>query len=513
MSSYDAIRALIDTDAYKLGHIHMYPEGTEYVLSNFTDRGSRVEGITETVHFGLQKFLQSWLTDKWAPFFAATEDEVAEQYDKFLVNVLGPEVGPRVGSDHIRALHRLGYLPLRFRSLPEGDKVPLRVPKFTVENTHPDFFWLTNYIETPMSSEIWQPATSATLADHFRKLLDEHAIKTTGSTAGVEWQGHDFSFRGMAGVEAAAGSGMGHALSFTGSDNLNVLPSIEDFYGPLEGLGIGSVPATEHSVATAFGPQDELGYFRSVLDANPTGIVSAVSDSYDLWKVLTEVLPELKDEILARDGKLVIRPDSGDPVDILTGTLKWPEDMLRWPDSDRDEDTRTPAEVGVVELLWNLFGGTVTEQGYKVLDSHIGVIYGDSITYDRAQRIMERLEAKGFASTNVVFGLGSFTYQYQTRDTFMSAMKATWVQVNGVGINIYKDPATDNGTKKSARGRIAVGYRFSDQKFALRDDTTIPTGADIENTLEDALETVWENGKFVKTQTFAEVRARLGHIV
>lgn len=305
----------------------------------------------------------------------------------------------------------------------------------------------------------------------------------------------------MAGVEAAAGSGMGHALSFTGSDNLNVLPSIEDFYGPLEGLGIGSVPATEHSVATAFGPQDELGYFRSVLDANPTGIVSAVSDSYDLWKVLTEVLPELKDEILSRDGKLVIRPDSGDPVDILTGTLKW-------PDSDRDEDTRTPAEVGVVELLWNLFGGTETEQGYRVLDSHIGVIYGDSITYDRARRIMERLEAKGFASTNVVFGVGSFTYQYQTRDTFMSAMKATWVEVDGEGIDIYKDPATDNGMKKSARGRIAVDLK--NEEYFLRDGSA---GAKLGGTEHDQLQVVWEDGKFVKTQTFAEVRARLGHIV
>ncbi len=522
MSSYDAIRALIDTDAYKLGHIHMYPEGTEYVLSNFTDRGSRIEGITETVHFGLQKFLQSWLTDKWEPFFAATEDEVAAQYEKFLTNVLGPEVGARVGVEHIRALHRLGYLPLRFRSLPEGAKVPLRVPKFTVENTHPDFFWLTNYIETPMSSEIWQPATSATLADHFRQLLDEHAIFTTGSTAGVDWQGHDFSFRGMPGVDAAAGSGMGHALSFTGSDNLNVLPSIEDFYGDLtpaeqrafdkngslpKGFApsappIGSVPATEHSVATAFGPQDELGYFRSVLDANPTGIVSAVSDSYDLWKVLTEVLPELKDEILARDGKLVIRPDSGDPVDILAGEQG----------SYRTPEDRTPAEVGVVELLWNLFGGTYTPQGYKVLDSHIGVIYGDSITYDRAKRIMTRLEDKGFASTNVVFGVGSFTYQYQTRDTFMSAMKATWVQVNGEGIDIYKDPATDNGTKKSARGRIAVLKHRLTGKYELADSTTEAPASVFEGGPFDALETVWEDGKFVKTQTFAEVRARLGHI-
>lgn len=507
MSKFDAIRALTDTDAYKLGHVHMYPEGTEYVLSNFTDRGSRIEGVTHTVHFGLQAFLHSWITEAWKPFFAATEDEVAEQYDEFTLSILGPN---NVGSDHIRALHKLGYLPLRFRSLPEGARVPLRVPKFTVENTHPDFFWLTNYIETAMSAAIWQPATSATIADRFRQLLDEWAIKTTGSTEGVQWQGHDFSFRGMAGIHAAAASGAGHALSFTGSDNLNVVNYVDDFYGPAEGLVVGSVPASEHSVATAFGPSDEKGYFLRLMAQNPTGILSAVSDSYDLFNVLTVVLPEIKDEILARDGKLVIRPDSGDPVDILTGTLKWPEDNLRWPDSTRDEDTRTPAEVGVVELLWNLFGGTETEQGYKVLDPHIGVIYGDSITYDRAKAIMERLEAKGFASTNVVFGIGSYTYQYQTRDTFMSAMKATWVQVNGEGIDIFKDPATDSGTKKSARGRIAVVEK--DGEYRLIDSTLGDLIEHVEGTEADALQTVWEDGEFVKTETFAEIRERVGHI-
>ncbi|UVG35230.1 nicotinate ribosyltransferase [Microbacterium phage Cece] len=500
MSKYDPIRALTDTDAYKLGHIHMYPEGTTRVLSNFTDRGSRVEGVTHTIHFGLQAFLQKWITDAWKPFFEADEDTVADLYDEFTLSILGSSVG----SDHIRALHRLGYLPLRFRSLPEGARVPLRVPKFTVENTHPDFFWLTNYIETAMSADVWQPATSATLADRFRALLDEWAIKTTGSTAGVEWQGHDFSFRGMAGVDAAAASGAGHALSFTGSDNLNVVNYVDDFYGPAKGLVVGSVPATEHSVATAFGPSDEKGYFLRLLAQNPTGIVSAVSDSYDLWHVLTHVLPDIKDQIMARDGKLVIRPDSGDPVDILTGTAE-----LRWDRID-DRALLNAAEKGVVELLWDVFGGTVNEQGYKVLDPHIGVIYGDSITYDRAKAIMERLEAKGFASTNVVFGVGSFTYQYQTRDTFMSAMKATWVEVDGKGIDIYKDPATDSGTKKSARGRIAVATDHGE--YFLVDSTSDFDVAVMEGSPYDHLETVWEDGKFVKRYTFDEVRERVGHI-
>ena len=521
MSRFDAIRPLTDTDAYKLGHIHMYPEGTQYVLSNFTDRGTRIPGVTHTVHFGLQAFLHSWITEAWKPFFAASEDEVARLYEEFTTTILGPN---NVGSDHIRALHRLGYLPLRFRSLPEGAKVPLRVPKFTVENTHPDFFWLTNYIETAMSAEIWQPATSATIADRLRTLLDDWAIKTTGSTEGVQWQGHDFSFRGMAGINAAAASGAGHLLSFTGTDNLNTINYVDDFYSPAEGLIGGSVPASEHSVATAFGPEDERGYFLRLLEQNPTGILSAVSDSYDLWNVLTSVLPSIKDEIMARDGKLVIRPDSGDPVDILTGTLKLSDhqlgntrnnqkqmDLLVFNTLDDQGGVLSPEQKGTVELLWETFGGTVNEQGYKVLDSHIGVIYGDSITYDRADQIMKRLEAKGFASTNVVFGVGSYTYQYQTRDTFMSAVKATWIQVNGDGHDIFKDPATDSGTKKSARGRIAVGQDPQGEYF-LVDSTSKADVSEYEESEFDHLETVWENGKFVKEQTFAEVRAQLGHI-
>jgi len=518
MSKFDPIRALTDTDAYKLGHIHMYPEGTEYVLSNFTDRGSRLPDVTHTVHFGLQAFLKDWLEQEWAQFFQSEEEIVVALYEEFTTSILGPN---NIGTDHIRALHRLGYLPLRFRSLPEGALVPLRVPKFTVENTHPDFFWLTNYIETALSAAIWQPATSATIAHRFRKLLDSWALKTTGSTEGVQWQGHDFSFRGMAGIFAAAASGAGHALSFTGSDNLNVINFVDDFYGPAEGLIVGSVPASEHSVATAFGPSDEKGYFLRLLEQNPTGILSAVSDSYDLFNVLTNVLPEIKDQIMARDGKLVIRPDSGDPVDILTGTLTLNEhqlgnsrnnqkqfDLLRFNTLEDQGGVLTPTQKGTVELLWDVFGGTINEQGYKVLDPHIGVIYGDSITYDRALAIFQRLEAKGFASTNVVFGVGSFTYQYQTRDTFKSAMKATWVQVNGEGIDIYKDPKTDDGTKKSARGRITVAQKNGE--YELWDGRL---GSEFEGSEVDFLQTVWEDGHFVKEYTFAEIRERLGHIV
>lgn len=515
-SKFRIIQGLIDTDAYKLDHRRQYPEGTQFVLGNMTARGSRIDGVTHTINFGLQYFIKSWIEEVWEPFFAASEDEVAALYEEFTTSVLGPNT---IGSDHIRALHRLGYLPLKFRALPEGARVPLRVPYFTVENTHPDFFWLTNYIETAMSSVIWQPSTSATLADRFRGLLNEWAIKTTGSTAGVQWQGHDFSFRGMAGIDAAAASGAGHLLSFTGSDNLNVINFVDRYYPGDNGLVLGSVAATEHSVMSAGatdaprdenGKIDEIGTYEHILDLYPTGIVSAVSDTYDLWAVITDVLPRLKDKILARDGKLVIRPDSGDPVLILTGA--WTGDKQDEPGSD------SPEGKGVVELLWDIFGGTVNEQGFKVLDPHIGAIYGDSITYERALAIFERLEAKGFASTNVVFGIGSYTYQYVTRDTFATAIKATWVMIDGQGRSVFKDPITDNGTKKSARGRLAITWESPEpgkpRDYVLHDDSEkaadgLGRGTAWEMTHQDMLTDIWENGEFIKEYSFEEVRQNL----
>lgn len=516
-NKFAPIQALTDTDAYKLDHRRQYPVGTTGVLANFTNRGSRIPRVTHVVQFGLQAFLQKWAIDAWAPFFAANEDEVAALYEEFTTSILGPNT---IGSDHIRALHKLGYLPLKFRALPEGALVPLRVPSFTVENTLPEFYWLVNYIETAMSASVWQPSTSATTAYYFRKLLDDWAVKTTGSVLGVQWQGHDFSFRGMAGIEAAAASGAGHLLSFTGSDNLNVVNFVNDYYAGDNGLILGSVPATEHSVMCAGGSDEgeEQATFEHVLSLYPAGIVSVVSDTWNLWNVLTNILPAIKDLVLARDGKLVVRPDSGDPVDIITGAprgliLDDLEDGAEFEDAPEE-----PRHKGVIELLWDVFGGTINEQGFKVLDPHIGAIYGDSITYERAEEIFKRLAVKGFASTNIVLGIGSYTYQYVTRDTFASAIKATHVTINGVGKAISKDPITDNGTKKSAKGRIAVVWDTvagtSTSDYHLVDDSVNDidpeyTGTNLEGGKDDMLVTVWENGKFIKFYSYAEVRENL----
>lgn len=482
------IRALMMTDVYKLGHIEQYRlAGTpEIVYSNWTNRGSRVEGVSHVVHFGLQAFLIK--LDEWfAPFFAADEDLVCALYEERLNQILGPNT---IGSDHIRALHRKGYLPLSFSGVEEGTPVPVRVPSFVFFNTDPEFFWLTNYIESIVSAEIWQPSTSATIARELRRVLDEGAARTGGDPAAVDWQGHDFSLRGMSSVETAAASGAGHLLSFSGTDSLPSLEWIERYYGGP--YVAGSVPATEHSVmCTGTSVLGEREMFSRLIDLYPTGIFSVVSDTFDLWTVLTDFLPSMKDRILARDGKMVIRPDSGDPVDILCGTA-----------AELGAGT-APAEKGVIELLWDTFGGTVNDAGFKVLDSHVGAIYGDSINRERAARIIDRLAAKGFASTNVVFGVGSFTYQYNTRDTFMSAVKATWAQIDGVGYELQKDPITDGGTKKSARGRLAVTRDARGELQLIEQASQADEAASL-------MQPVWADGEFVRTQTFAEVREVMG---
>lgn len=481
------IAALLQTDLYKVDHRRQYPDGTTRVYSNFTNRGSRVPGIDHVVHFGLQAFLQSYCTEAFASFFAADEDDVAAEYEAAVTGVLGPN---SVGSDHIRALHRLGYLPLRFCAVPEGTLVPLRVPSFTVENTLPEFFWLTNFIETVLSAAVWHPSTTATLAHRYRTILDAAAAATGADSAAVDFQLHDFSYRGQAGTEAAAASGAGHLLSFSGSDTFATLDWVRRYYAGDNGLVMGSVAATEHSVMCAGGQDDELGTFSRLLDLYPSGIVSVVSDTWDLWHVLERILPDLRNRIMRRDGKVVIRPDSGDPADILCGTSE-PRDLaLR------------PAEMGVVPMLWDIFGGTVNDAGFKVLDPHIGAIYGDSITPERAIEIAERLAAKGFASTNVVFGVGSYSYQYVTRDTFGSAIKATWVEIDGVGRSIQKDPVTDSGLKKSATGRLAVTANENGELTLIQQATP-------EQEAVSLLQPVWEDGEFIRYQSFADVRATL----
>jgi nicotinamide phosphoribosyltransferase len=478
---------LLLTDGYKTGHHQQYPKGTTLVYSNFTPRSNKYapKGCDEVVVFGPQMVMKQLHEMFQNEFFSKPKAEVCGEMKRELSAYLGSDYDV----SHFEALHDLGHLPIAVKSLPEGTKAPIKVPVLTIYNTHPDFYWVTNYLETILSNLLWKPMTSATIAHQYRKVLTQWMEKTDKERAWfVDWQGHDFSMRGMDSVEAVISSGLGHLTSFSGSDSLPAIHGARKYYGATDFVA-GSVPATEHSVMCAGGKEDEVETFRRLLETYPTGILSVVSDTWDLWKVCTEHVVTLKEEILARDGKLVIRPDSGDPVDILCG-------------SESTMYTGDPEGKGVIELLWEVFGGTVNEQGFKVLDSHIGAIYGDSITIDRANEICKRLAAKGFASTNVVLGIGSFTYQYNTRDTFGFAMKATYVEVNGEARQIFKNPITDDGTKKSATGLLWVDQN-TDGKYVLFDKVTW------EGESRGFLQTIYKDGQLYNQTTLNEVREKL----
>lgn len=478
-------------DGYKLDHRRQYPPGTEYVYSNLTARSSRVPGVNNVVFFGLQYFLQRYLGEvAQETFFDRPKQKVLDKYQRLIDGYLGPNP---IGVEHIGALHDLGHIPLQFWALPEGTRVPLRVPMLTWQNTLPEFFWVTNYIETLLSTCLWMPCTSATTALRYRELLDQQARATGGDPAFVDWQAHDFSFRGLSFPESAAMSGLGHLLSFTGTDCLPALQIAEDYYEHVGAAG-GSVAATEHAVMCAGSKECELDTFDRILGLYPTGIVSVVSDTWDLWNVLTNILPQLKDRILARAGKLVIRPDSGDPADILCGTH-----ATHWDGPDSGVRSK-----GVVQLLWDVFGGTVNAAGFMELNPHIGAIYGDSITVERAKDICERLATKGFASTNVVFGVGSYTYQYTTRDTYGFAVKATWNQVNGEERMLFKDPVTDDGTKRSARGRLVVLGGEAGLGLTMKDDLMVADQGRLKP--YDALRAVWKDGRFQRRTSLTHIR-------
>jgi nicotinamide phosphoribosyltransferase len=519
---------LLLTDGYKTGHHQQYPKGTTLVYSNFTPRSNKYapKGCNEVVVFGTQMVMQQLHDAFQNDFFSRPKDEVCGEMKRELSMYLGTDYDV----SHFEALHDLGYLPICVKALPEGTKVPMKVPVLTIYNTVPDFYWVTNYLETILSNLLWKPMTSATIAHQYRKVLTKWMEKTDAERAWfIDWQGHDFSMRGMDSAEAVISSGLGHLTSFLGSDSLPTIYGARKYYDA-EGMVCGSVNATEHSVMCAGGKEDEVETFRRLLETYPTGILSVVSDTWDLWKVCTEHVVTLKEEIMARDGKLVIRPDSGDPVDILCGlnskegfneTLK---DGVYEKHSSWFVFENEPKVKGVIELLWDVFGGTINEQGYKVLDSHIGAIYGDSITIDRAEEICKRLEAKGFASTNVVLGIGSFTYQYNTRDTFGFAMKATYVEVKHwdvaterlnesfnknsnpewiEGREIFKDPITDDGTKKSATGLLAVFENEINGSYELVDHCDWNTEESGE------LKVIYRNGHFKNRTTLSEIRNRL----
>lgn len=473
-------------DGYKTDHRRQYPEGTQYVYSNLTPRKSRDPDIDYIVSFGLQYFLEEYLVRRFnEDFFNKPLGSIIDDYKRTMDNYLGVDAVP---VDHIVDLHNVGYLPLRVKALPEGTISPIRVPILTIVNTRPDFFWLTNQLETILSTSVWPGCTSATTAYAYRKQFDDVNDKTGIPKSFTKFQGHDFSFRGMMGLEAAMMSGAAHLTSFVGTDTIPAIKFIEDYYPGNNGLIGASVPATEHSVMCMGGLDAEIQTYRRLInEIYPKGIVSIVSDTWDFWSIVTVGVRALYDDIMKRNGTVVIRPDSGDPVLVVCGDPSAPEG--------------SPERKGAYECLYEVFPGPTNLGEFRTLDSHIGLIYGDSITRARQKEIQYRLMEKGF-TPNVVLGIGSYTYQYVTRDTFGFAVKATWGQVNGVAREIFKDPKTDKGSeKKSAKGFIQVCddngvIKIKDQCTSREEQMGL-------------LRTVFSDGARYNSTSFADIRKRL----
>ncbi|AHG75568.1 Nicotinamide phosphoribosyl transferase [Mannheimia varigena USDA-ARS-USMARC-1296] len=469
-------------DFYKTSHRIQYPEGSQFLYSTFTPRSNaKAPFLHRVVSFGFQAFIMKYLIHYFNDnFFSRSEFEVVTEYTRFIADTLQIEDS----GEHIAQLHQLGYLPIRIKAIPEGKSVAIKVPMMTIENTHPDFFWLTNYLETLINVSLWQPITSASIAFTYRKALMQFSEKTCDDNSHLPFQSHDFSMRGMGSLESAETSGAGHLTSFLGTDTIPAISFVEAYYGSKNLIGT-SIPASEHSVMSSHGV-DELPTFRYLMSKYPNNMLSIVADTTDFWHNITVNLPLLKAEILARpeSAKIVIRPDSGDFFAIICG--------------DATAETEHERK-GLIECLWDIFGGKINNKGYKVLNPHIGAIYGDGVTYEKMVKILGGLEAKGFASSNIVFGVGAQTYQRNTRDTLGFAIKATSITINGVEKAIFKAPKTDDGLKKSQKGRVKVITleNYVDGLTALDDFS------------DDLLEVFFENGKLVKETNFDEIRQNI----
>lgn len=575
------IRAASLTDGYKVGHGPLYIDGTTVVYSNNTPRSDKIylKNCTRfydgrLVFVGAQGAVQE-IHEFWQDFFDAPKDFIIDIYAKRMLGYLGGEVA---ATQQLAALHDLGYLPLRIKTLKEGKKVKMGIPVLTITNTNPEFFWLTNYLETLLSDLLWKPSTNATIAAEYHAICKHFASITGTDDFTVSIQCHDFSMRGMSGPEDAARSGFAHLIPFIGTDTLPAMDYAESYYDAPDHSLIGiSVIATEHAVATnnilrieqmlsagSLSPVQHRKYYQIGLDKGwtvrqiaemlfildlitrkvPTGIVSYVSDSFDYWFVVTEILPVIKDVVISRQpnglspGKLVIRPDSGDPVEVVCGIPALDDEfddveqfykaydfvssklnsigdaqVVRIGEEYRRFDRVDPSRVAVsdvvvpecevkgsVNCLWEVFGGTFTDTSYALLDGHIGMIYGDSITTKRCLSILEKLEADRLSSGNIVFGVGSYTYQCNTRDTFGFVVKATNSIVDDEVVAIFKDPKTDS-KKKSAKGLLYVGLD-SDGEYFLVDDVT----PEMEAAASNQLQTIYLDGKFTHRVTLEDLR-------
>lgn len=484
--------ALLLADGYKHVHAEQFPKGLTKLVSYVTPRMSRLKSQDHMVLFGLQAFLKTYIVDYFEHnFFALPTDFVVKEYQRVLDPMLG---AGNYDVQKIADLHHLGYLPLEFKALPEGTKVPMHVPCIEISNTHPDFAWMVQWCESLLSSEIWKPCVHANVGYSYRQIVNKYYDITVDDNVPRDKAVSDFGFRGMSCLQEAMKASAAWLLSFSGTATIPSIPYLEQNYNcdnATEHFAANAI-STEHAVmASNFAVDgDEVTMIKRLLtEIYPNASFSMVSDTYDLFNLIDNLLPQCREEIMNHNGKLLIRPDSGDIVEVAVKT---------------------------VEHLYNLFPGPTNSKGYKTLDPHIGCVYGDGVTQQRAELIYTYLMDKGFASNCISFGAGSFSFnaieedgllQPYTRDTFSVAIKATYGIVNEKEIMIFKDPATDrgrgNGFKKSQKGLCFV-YEDEAGELCYKDEylkDTLPEG--------NMLETVFRDGKFIKEYLLNDIRQRL----
>lgn len=467
--SYNHRSFIWDCDAYKLGHMSQYPDDTEFVYSVLQLRSDRY--FSETPIVGLQYLIKEYLMQP------INKDDIASLIaETKMMGVYHPETESK-----LLALADLGHLPLEIKALPEGSVVGMPNAVCTIQNTVAGFHWVVGFVET-LLLKWWSALATGACSLKYRRITDKYFAETSDNAFLAPFAVHDFGSRGCMCPESASFTGMAHALNFDGSDTIVATPLIRKYYSA-EGMVICSVPASEHSVMCSYGREDEIKAFEHMLHTYPTGIVSIVSDTYNWYNVMDNMVYDLKEKILARDGKTVFRPDSGNPYDIICGEMPIKGLSMEYG----------AKQIGGIRALDKAFGHTVNSKGYKVLDSHVGLIYGDGMYIERYEKTMETLKELGYSAENLVIGVGGILRNH-TRDTLGGAFKATCVCRNGVWTPIMKDPITDQG-KKSYKGFVSVIKEDGQYK-------TVEGGHP-----QDLLQTVFKDGQLVKDFTWQEVKA------
>ena len=450
---------ILNTDSYKVSHYRQYPPGTTHVSSYIEARGGAYE---KTIFFGLQMFIKAYLMRP------ITLDDIAEAREVLAAHgVPFNEEGWRYIVDE----HH-GYLPVEIEAMPEGTPVAKGNVLVQIVNTDPKCAWVTSYVETALLRAIWYPTTVATVSHRSREIIGKYLDQTADNREGLPFKLHDFGARGATTEEAAAIGGAAHLVNFMGTDTISGLMAARRYYGA-EMAGF-SIPAAEHSTITSWGPEGEVEAYRNMLDqfAGPGKLVAVVSDSYDLWHAIDHIWgSELKERVESSGGTLVVRPDSGDPVEIVTET---------------------------VERLMSHFGYETNSKGYRVLPACVRVIQGDGVNEHSIEAILAAMEARGQSADNVAFGMGGALLQKVNRDTCKFAMKANAVKIGGEWRDVYKDPVTDQG-KRSKKGRLAVvGTESGGHRTISASDL---------GDQANLLEVVFRNGQLTKEIAFEEVRA------